>query len=71
MTNSTRRTARVKPAKYPRTSHDSSSNSSPPTNGCRRDSYERLLAVMQAAVDREASQQIDWDAEWGDQREED
>ncbi len=33
--------------------------------------YERLLAIMQAAVEREASQQINWYAEWGDQSEQD
>lgn len=38
---------------------------------CTRTSYEHLLAIMRAAVAREASRPIDWDAEWGDQREED
>ena len=34
-------------------------------------SYNVLLALMQAAVDREANQQVDWNAEWGDQLEQD
>lgn len=37
----------------------------------RGDDYERLLAIMQAATRRSADKQIDWDAEWGDQSEED
>jgi hypothetical protein len=37
----------------------------------RYDNYERLLAVMQAATRRSSKKRIDWDAEWGDQSEED
>lgn len=71
MPNYTRQAARVKPAKHSKTSTNQASNRSREDHGCTGASYERLLAIMQSVVDKDAARGIDWDAEWGDQREED